>query len=32
MGGGAAAQWWPINRLWLRAGPANAAQRELSAS
>jgi hypothetical protein len=22
MSGGAAAQWWPINRVWLRAGPA----------
>ena len=22
MAGGMAAQWWPVNRLWLRAGPA----------
>jgi hypothetical protein len=22
MAGGVAAQWWPVNRLWLRAGPA----------
>ncbi|MGE5186147.1 MAG: hypothetical protein ACM31C_29025 [Acidobacteriota bacterium] len=22
MAGGLAAQWWPVNRLWLRAGPA----------